>query len=388
MHDALRSTSAHRFTLRLLAVAALLIFPLALLAQNSSAAQPQVKLGTVNSFAILAGSTVTNTGPSTINGDLGLSPGSSVTGFPPATLNGAMHITDAVAGIAQNDLTTAYNDAAGRTPFTSVPADLAGLTVAPGVFRASSALQLTGAVTLDAQGDPNAVFIFQVGSSLTTASGSVVNLINGAQPCNVFWQIGASTIFGTGSTFVGNIMSLTSESLGDSVTVNGRLLARNGAVTLINDTVNAAGCASGTIGGPGGPPEGSPNSGGGGTAGTGPGPNGSNGSAILVALPPSVAQIINGPNGPEDRCVDRSFRASVSGLKIAKVVFSVGKRVVGTRTKAPYSVVIARFFGGVRVVKARVTFTDATKPVNLRMSYRACGAATSAVPTSPTPFTG
>lgn len=364
---------------RLLTLPAFLLLTLALVTSSANAAQSQVSLGTTNKFAVLAGSTVANTGPSVINGDLGLAPGSSVTGFPPATLNGAMHITDAVAGIAQNDLTTAYNDAAGRTPATAVPADLGGLTVTPGVFKASSALGLTGSLTLNAQGDPNSVFIFQVGSSLTTASGSSVNLINGAQPCNVFWQIGASATLGTGSTFVGNTMALTSLSLNDSVTVQGRLMARNGAVTLINDTVNSAGCAAGTVGGPGGPPEGSPVT-------TGPG--GHDGSAILTSLPPSVAKIINGPNGPDDQCVDRSFRASVTGLKIKKVVFTVGSRTVGTRTKAPFEVVIKRFFGGVRTVKARVTFTDKTKPVNLRMSYRACSAAHSMVPRAPTPFTG
>jgi hypothetical protein len=380
--NAHRSVSARHVIVRCLSLTAVSLALLAILTSNSNAAQPQVGLGTVNSFAILAGSTVTNTGSSTINGDLGLSPGSDVTGFPPGTLNGAMHITDAVAGIAQNDLTTAYDDAAGRTPATAVPADLGGLTVTPGVFKASSSLGLTGALTLNAQGNPNAVFIFQVGSSLTTASGSTVNMINGAQPCNVFWQLGASGTFGTGSTFVGNTMALTSLTLNDSVTVNGRMLARNGAVTLINDTINSAGCAAGTVGGPGGPPEGSP------SGDSGADSSASNGSAILTALPPSVARIINGPNGPNDECVDRSFRASVTGLKIEKVVFTVGSRVVGTRTRAPYSVVVQRFFGGVRTVKARVTFTDKTKAVTLSMKYRACGAATSAVPRAPTPFTG
>jgi hypothetical protein len=373
-----RSSTIARSPMLWLVGATLLLF--ALLASSANAAQAPVGRGTVSSFAILAGSTVTNTGPSTINGDLGLTPGSAVTGFPPATLNGAMHITDSVAGIAQNDLTTAYNDAAGRTPFTAIPADAGGLTVTPGAFRATSALGLTGTLTLNAQGNPNAVFIFQVPSSLITASGSAVSMINGAQACNVFWQIGTSATFGTGSSFVGDAMVLASASLNDSVTVNGRILARTGAVTLINDTISASRCAAGTVGGEGGP--------------SGPGSNGSgstgghNGTAILGALPPSVGKIINGPNGPNDLCVDRSFTASVTGLKIAKVVFSVGHKVVGTRNKAPFKLVIKRYVGGVRVVKAKVTFTDGTKPATLRMSYRACGAATSAVPTSPTPFTG
>jgi Ice-binding-like len=135
---------------------------------------------------------VTNTGPSTVNGDLGVSPGTAVTGFPPGTVNGNLHAADAVAGQAQLDLTTAYNDAAGRTPPAAVTADLGGQRLTSGVYNSATSLGLTGALTLDAQGDPNAVFVFQAGSTLTTASGSHVNLVNGAQACNVFWQIGSS----------------------------------------------------------------------------------------------------------------------------------------------------------------------------------------------------
>ncbi|MEA2197405.1 MAG: hypothetical protein QOJ25_1456, partial [Solirubrobacteraceae bacterium] len=166
---------------------------LALLAVSASAAfaaQPPVGLGTADSAAVLAGSAVTNTGPSTINGDLGVSPGTAVSGFPPGTVNGTFHSADAVAGQAQFDLTTAYDDAAGRTPPLSVSGDLGGLTLTSGVYKSGSSLGLTGALTLDAQGNPNAVFIFQASSTLITASGSDVKLINGAQPCNVYWQIG------------------------------------------------------------------------------------------------------------------------------------------------------------------------------------------------------
>src|ERR1700722_6020166 len=154
--------------------------------QPAGAATAPVNLGTAASFAVLAGSTVTNTGPSTINGDLGVSPGTAVTGFPPGTVNGTIHAADAVAGQAQSDLTTAYNDAASRTPPVVVSGDLGGLTLTPGVYKARSWIGLTGALTLDAQGDSSAVFVFQVGSTLTTASASHVNLINGAQACNVF----------------------------------------------------------------------------------------------------------------------------------------------------------------------------------------------------------
>ncbi|GAB2825826.1 hypothetical protein GCM10027176_32770 [Actinoallomurus bryophytorum] len=207
------------------------------------AATAPVNLGTAGNFAVLGGQTVTNTGPSVITGDLGVSPGSAVTGFPPGTVFGTIHAADAVAAQAQVDLTAAYNDAAGRTPATALPGDIGGLTLTPGVYNASSSLGLTGTVTLDGQGDPNAVFIIQVGSALTTASGSVVNLINGAQACNVFWQVGSSATLGTGSTFSGNVLALTSISATTGANVNGRLLARNGAVTLDTNVVSRADCA-------------------------------------------------------------------------------------------------------------------------------------------------
>jgi hypothetical protein len=231
--------------LALLAVASLVA--LALPATNALAAQPPVGLGTADSFGVLAGQTVTNTGPTTINGDLGVMPGSAIPGFPPGTVNGTIHAADAVALQAQSDLTTAYNDTAGRTPPALVSADLGGLTLTAGVYKAPGALGLTGALTLDAQGDPNSVFIFQAASTLTTASASRVNMINGAQPCNVFWQVGSSATFGTTSAFVGNVMALTSITLNDGVTLQGRALARNGAVTLINDTITAAHCATGGV---------------------------------------------------------------------------------------------------------------------------------------------
>jgi len=225
---------------------------LALLASDALAAQPPVGLGTANPFAVLAGSTVTNTGPSTINGNLGVSPGAAVTGFPPGTVNGTIDKANAVASQAQSDLTTAYNDAAGRTPALAVSADLGGQTLTPGVYKSDSSLGLTGTLTLDAQGDPDAVFIFQAGSTLTTAGG--VNLINGAQSCNVFWQVGSSATLGTppapSSVFRGTILALTSITLVTGVTVDGRALARNGAVTLDTNTITPAPCTTG--GGTGG----------------------------------------------------------------------------------------------------------------------------------------
>jgi len=210
---------------------------------SASAATPAVGLGTASSFAVLAGSTVTNTGPSIISGDLGVSPGSAVTGFPPGTvINGVAHAADAVAGQAQADLTTAYNDAAGRTPATPVLGDLGGQTLVDGVYSSATSLGLTGTVTLDAQGDPNAVFIFQAGSTLITAPNSTVALINGAQACNVFWQVGSSATIGVNTTFVGSILALTSATVQTGATLAGRALARNGAVTLDTNTITTPAC--------------------------------------------------------------------------------------------------------------------------------------------------
>lgn len=206
--------------------------------------QPPVNLGTAASFAILAGSGITNTGPTTITGNVGTFPNPSETGFGSVTIIGTNHVDDAVTQGAKNDLTTAYNDAAGRVPFTVVAGDLGGQTLAPGVYQSASSLGLTGTLTLDAQGDPDAVFIFQMGSSLTTASASNVALINGAQACNVFWQVGSSATLGTGSTFQGTIMALTSITATTGAVVNGRLLARNGAVTLDTNTITVTICAT------------------------------------------------------------------------------------------------------------------------------------------------
>ena len=226
--------------------AGVIVTPVAFAATPSS-----VQLGTVNTFAVLAGSAVTNTGPSVISGDLGLSPGSAISGFPPGLVNaGTVHATDGVAAQAQADLTTAYNDAAGRSSTATISADLAGSTLTPGVYTAATSLGLSGALTLNAQGNPDAVFIFQAGTSLTVGSGAIVTLIGGAQACNVFWQVGSSATIGSGAAFVGNIMALTSISMVTGATLNGRALARNGAVTLDTNTITRATCAAGTAGGP------------------------------------------------------------------------------------------------------------------------------------------
>jgi ice-binding like protein len=380
-----RSPLARARTLGLAAVASLL--GLALLASTALAAQPPVGLGTADSYAVLAGQTVTNTGPSTVNGDLGVTPGAAITGFPPGTVNGTVHAADAVALQAQSDLTTAYNDAAGRTPPAAIPADLGGLTLTGGVYKSASALGLTGALTLDAQGDPNTVFIFQAASTLITASASHVNLINGAQPCNVFWQVGSSATLGTSSVFVGNILALTSVSMNNAVTVQGRALARNGSVTMINDTLTAGRCAPGTTGSGTGPGEGG---GGPGSANSSARPG--NGSAIFTTISRSVATTV--ARYGTSRCVDRSFRAVVTGLLIRRVVFSVGSHVIATRDKAPFEALVPDG-SGIRTVTARVTFSDATPAKTLKLRSRACAAAASRVaprkprtPSTPTGFTG
>jgi hypothetical protein len=225
----------------------LVIGVLALMPLIANAQQAPVGLGTTASFAVLAGQGVTNTGPTVVNGDLGTHPNPAVSGFPPGTVNGAIHQADAVALQAQSDLTTAYNDAAGRTPVTTIATELGGQTLTPGVYNsASGTFQITGTLTLDAQANPNGVFIYQMASTLITASSSNVSLLGSAQACNVFWQVGSSATLGTTSTFRGNILALTSIQVQTGVTVDGRVLARNASVTLDADVITRATCAAPT----------------------------------------------------------------------------------------------------------------------------------------------
>jgi len=213
-------------------------------AVSADAAQTPVGLGTVGSFAVIAGSGITNTGPTTVNGDVGTFPTPAESGTASMTITGTNHDADAVTQGAKNDLVTAYNTAAGESPRTAVPADLGGQTLNPGTYNSASSMGLTGTVTLNGGGNPNALFVFQAGSTLITASTSSVNLINGAQACNVFWQVGSSATLGTGSTFRGTILALTSISVTTGTTINGRLLARNGAVTLDTDTITKPACST------------------------------------------------------------------------------------------------------------------------------------------------
>ncbi|MFF5109107.1 ice-binding family protein [Streptosporangium sp. NPDC000509] len=201
-------------------------------------------LGTAANFAVLAGTAATGTGPTVVTGDLGVSPGSVVTGFPPGVVVGAVHAADATAAQAQLDLTAAYDDAAGQPVDATLPTELGGTTVTPGTYdSATGAFAITGEFTLDGQNDPNAVFILKTTSDLVTTSASTVNLVNGAQACNVFWQVGGSVTLGPGSSFAGNVLALTSITVATGVNVAGRLLSREGAVILDTDIVAAANCA-------------------------------------------------------------------------------------------------------------------------------------------------
>ena len=226
-----------------------LVLTLSIGARDASAAGPTpVGLGSAAAFAVLAGTpAVTNTGPTTITGDLGIHPAAAVTGFPPGTVNGTIHAADAVALQAKTDLAIAYVDAASR-PATATHGALGGLVLAGGVYNAGGVtLGLTGTLTLDGQNDPSSVWIFQATSDLVTASSSTVSFINGAQPCNVFWQVTSSATLGSSSTFGGTILALTSITVNSGVNVNGRVLARNGDVTLISDSITRSTCAAAEV---------------------------------------------------------------------------------------------------------------------------------------------
>lgn len=218
----------------------------------------QVSLGpTLSTFGVLSYAGVTNTGPTTVVGNLGVFPLTAITGFTgilpggPGTVTGTIYSGSAVAGTAQNELTAAYNTALNLPSNSTNPPDLGGTTVSPGVHTSSSTLGITGDVTLDGLNNPNSIFVFQIGSGLTTASGSRVVLINQASAANVYWQVRSSATLGAGSTISGNILAQASISFDAGATLTGRALARTGAVTLISNSVNSPG---GSGGGPPPPP--------------------------------------------------------------------------------------------------------------------------------------
>ena len=353
------------------------VLGLAFAAAPASAQAGVVNLGTASPFVVLGGSTVTNTGPSVLNGDLGVSPGTSLVGFgTPATVNGATHANDAVANGAQSDLTTAYDVAAGQpvSPGNVLTGtDLGSRTLTPGAYRYATSAQLTGALTLDAQGDPNAEFIFEIGSTLTTASASSVVLINGASPCNVYWQIGSSATIGSTTAFQGTVMALTDISLDSRATVVGRMMARNGQVTLIDNTLSAPNCsAPGTT--PGATPGATP-------------------VAPTTKAPPASRSTLKGtavlrrtPGSPLRTCED-GFSATVTGSQIKRVVFRLDGRRVSSRSGSPFRVLV-RGLPGKHTVTAFVTFKDATRAKTLSVDYRACSQALLQPRRGPSRFTG
>ena len=396
---------------RTIGTVALAVALVPVLAASALAAESPVGLGTAGSYALLGGSGLTNTGVSTISGDVGSSPTPSQTGFgacPGApgcvNLTGTNHNdadpNDAVTQQAKVDLTTAYNDAAGRTGGSAVTTLGSGQKLVSGVYTAASSMFVGGDLTLDGAGDPNAVFIFQAGSTLITAAGTAsgvpntrVLLTGGAQACNVFWQVGTSATIETATAFAGNILADASITMKTGATVQaGRLLARGGAVTLDTNTVRAATCATppATTGptptptpDPTTTPTPSPTPSGGGSSTPTPGGTTAPASTtpgITGATPPAIAAAptgtarIDGPGGP----VSRPFTVSVTGREIVEVRYYVDGKYVGTvrakpgRTRFNLRVRPRGQSRRVHRVTAIVRFTprSGTPKVTRRFTYR------------------
>ncbi len=399
---------SNRFDLRRTRLAGIALAILAVFALPAAAQAAPVGLGTAGPFVVLGGAKVTNVGPSVLNGNLGISPGTELEGFgPPAVINGSTHATTEVAAQAQLDLTTAYDAAAGQSvlPANDLSGeDLGGLKLSPGTYRYNAAALMTGALTLDAEGDPNAEFVFQIGSQLTTESASSVVLVNGASPCNVYWQVGSSAVLGTTTSFQGTLMALTSISLNSNATVVGRMLARNGQVSLIENTLTRPLCATGptnppddeTPGGPTNPPSGE-TPGGPGTVSpatpgtTGPAATPGNGSRLASGRgakgsKPSRNGRATVRSAPREACTE-GFRATVNGKMIQRVVFSLDGKSIGSRTNSPFAMSV-RATPGAHQVSVRITFTDATQAKTMTLPYRACAAALLQPRRGPSQFTG
>jgi hypothetical protein len=340
---AARRLGSRRVAAMAAAFALAIVVPTALGSSADAAIVATVPLATTEDYSVLAGTTVTNTGPSVLAGSLGVSPGSAVVGFPPGIVlpPATVQAASGPAATAQADLTIAYDNAAGRPLNAEVPADLAGLTLQGGVYGATAngPLGLTGTVTLDGAGDPSSVFIFQTGSTLITGSGSTVALINGAQECNVFWQIGSSATIGTSSTFRGNLLALTSITVQTGTTVAGRALARGGAVTLDTNVFTLPSCdltvpttaAPSTTAGPGTTVAPSTTAG----PGTTVAPSTTAGPGTTVA--PSTSTTSTRPDGflstvPLSAALDGSF---VNRLSAPTPVASTGGTPARTTTRRP-----------------------------------------------------
>lgn len=364
---------------------------------GSSIAAP-VDLQTASDYAVLGGATVTNTGSSVLNGDLGVYPGLALPGFGPATVNGETHAGDADAQVAQSDLTTAYNVAAGQTPVTRdlTGVDLGGLILTPGVYTFDSSAQLTGTLTLNNGGDPDAQFVFRIVSGLTTASNSSV--VGSASACNVYWQVGSSATLGTNTAFRGNVMADQSISLNNGTSLFGRALARIGQVSLDDNVVDAAPCGAGTSSPP--PSDGStPGAGTTPADGTAP-PTGGNQtppqSRSRVPTRKGSARLRRTRNTPGSRRTPGSprvgrcttgFYAAVRGRMIKRVVFRLDGRRIASRRRSPFRVYV-RARSGRHNVSARVTFKDATRAKTLNLGYRGCAAKVLRPKRGPSPFTG
>ena len=378
----------------------------------ASSAQAQVapSLGTADSFAVLGSSTVTNAGPTVVNGDLGVHPGSACTGFQspctgggPGQVNGAIHLADGVALGARSDATTAYTNLAGQACNTNLTGQDLGTvgTLSAGVYCFSSSAGLTGALTLS--GDADDVFIFQIGSTLTTAPSSTVSLTGGAQSCNVFWQIGTSASLDTNTTFRGNILANASIDVKTGATVDGRLLAGvgtggAGAVTLLSNNVTRAGCAAtsgpgggtGPVAGPGGTGPGGAGTG----AGTGTGnPAGTGtsrgpdrtGPRVRILAPPGIGLTRRPP--ASNVCTTRDFTARIrladrAGIRRVKVYLD-GKLLEGT-TRTRFGVRIK--VRGLRVGSHRITVVARDRAGNRSVTRRYFGRC--ALPLAAPRFTG
>lgn len=233
-----RAPIARRAPLALVAAGVAMI-----LTAGAASAAVAPRMGTTSSFAVLAGAGITNTGATVIDGDVGSYATTTITGFDTVTQNGVNHAGDLVTQGAKQDLIVAYDDAAGAATTMAVGPELGGLTLTPGVYT-GGALQITGTLTLDTLGNPDAVFIFQAASTLTANPASAVVVLNGARACNVYWQVTSSATLGTTSRLIGNVLALTDIHARTGATVQGRLLARNGEVTLQTNTITDEVCAT------------------------------------------------------------------------------------------------------------------------------------------------